>query len=238
MAFKKILLVKPPGRHGLSWAFDIIPTGLEYIAANIEDVVDEINIIDLEMDVKPEYRTLEKHLDELKPDLVGVSMSSTEHKEGLEITKRAKARGITTVMGGFHPTAIYKELLTHPHVDLVVRGEGEMVMRDLVTSGSPEGIAGISYKSKGKVINNPDREVIADLDTLPLPARHLRRYKYYLSLARGRDYDVITTSRGCWGRCSFCCEPSMSQSKMRFRKPEAVLDEIEVAAAGFVGCNN
>src|SRR5512137_551407 len=104
MAFKRILLVKPQGRHGLSWAFDIIPTGLEYIAASIEKLVDEVNIIDLEMDSKPPYETLEKYLKELKPDLVGISMSSTEHAEGLEIAKRASARGIKTVMGGFHPT--------------------------------------------------------------------------------------------------------------------------------------
>ena len=42
MSFKRILLIKPSGRHGLSFAFDIIPTGLEYIAAYIEDVVDEV----------------------------------------------------------------------------------------------------------------------------------------------------------------------------------------------------
>ena len=48
MSFKRILLIKPSGKHGLSFAFDIIPTGLKYIAAYIEDVVDEINIIDLD----------------------------------------------------------------------------------------------------------------------------------------------------------------------------------------------
>ncbi|MCJ7490395.1 MAG: hypothetical protein MUO87_09725, partial [Thermoplasmata archaeon] len=53
MSFRKILLIKPSGRHGISFAFDMIPTGLEYIAAHIEDVVDEINIVDLEMEPKP-----------------------------------------------------------------------------------------------------------------------------------------------------------------------------------------
>ncbi len=90
MSFKRILLIKPSGRHGLSFAFDIIPTGLEYIAAYIEDVVDEVNIIDLEMEPKPIQKTVEKYLDELKPDLVGISMSATEHSEGLEIAKLAK----------------------------------------------------------------------------------------------------------------------------------------------------
>ena len=62
MSFKRILLIKPSGRHGLSFAFDIIPTGVEYIAAYIEDVVDEVNIIDLEMEPKPIQKTVEKYL--------------------------------------------------------------------------------------------------------------------------------------------------------------------------------
>ena len=135
MSFTRILLIKPSGRHGLSFAFDIIPTGLEYIAAYIEDVVDEVNIIDLEMEPKPIQKTVEKYLDELKPDLVGISMSATEHSEGLEIAKLAKKRGIVTVLGGYHPTAIPDELLSHSHVDIVVRGEGEQTMHELVTRG-------------------------------------------------------------------------------------------------------
>ena len=74
MSFKKVLLIKPSGRHGLSFAFDIIPTGFEYIAAYIENDVDEVNIIDLEMEPKPIQQTIEKYLDILKPDLVGISI--------------------------------------------------------------------------------------------------------------------------------------------------------------------
>ena len=106
MSFKRILLIKPSGRHGLSFAFDIIPTGLEYIASYIEDVVDEVNVIDLEMEKKSTKKTVEDYLDELKPDLVGISMCATEHTEGLEISRLAKGRGIKTVLGGYHPTVI------------------------------------------------------------------------------------------------------------------------------------
>jgi len=212
MSFKRILLIKPSGRHGLSFAFDIIPTGLEYIAAYIEDVVDEVNIIDLEMEPKPIQKTVEKYLDELKPDLVGISMSATEHSEGLEIAKLAKKRGIVTVLGGYHPTAIPDELLSHSQVDIVVRGEGEQTMHELVTIGDAKGINGISYKEGNKIIHNPKRDFIEDLDTLPFPARHLRRYVYHTTLMRKWEHDVISISRGCWGRCSFCCEPTMSDT--------------------------
>jgi radical SAM superfamily enzyme YgiQ (UPF0313 family) len=227
MSFKRILLVKPSGRHGLSFAFDIIPTGLEYIAAYIEDVVDKVDVIDLEMEQpKPFDVAMTDYLDDLKPDLVGISMSATEHTEGLELARLAKERGIATVLGGYHPTAIPDELLTHPQVDMVVRGEGEQTMRELVIQGYPKGIDGIFYKENGKVIKNPERAFIKDLDSMPLPARHLRRYKYYLTLAKGREHDVLTTSRGCWGGCSFCCEPTISKSRQRYRSPENVVSEI------------
>ncbi|MCJ2670684.1 MAG: cobalamin-dependent protein, partial [Candidatus Thermoplasmatota archaeon] len=203
MSFKRVLLVKPSGRHGLSFAFDIIPTGLEYIAPYLEDVVDEVNIIDLEMEPKPIQPTIIRYLDLLEPDLVGISMSATEHSEGLEIAEMSHKRGISTVLGGYHPTAIPDELLSHPQVDFVVRGEGELAMHDLVARGDARGVKGISYKDGDEITHNLDRELIEDLDTIPFPARHLRRYKYYVTLKRDREYDVLTTSRGCWGRCSF-----------------------------------
>ena len=53
MSFERILLVKPSGRHGLSYAFDLIPTGLEYLAAMVEDIVENVTILDLEMEQEP-----------------------------------------------------------------------------------------------------------------------------------------------------------------------------------------
>ena len=226
MPFKRILLIKPSGRHGLSFAFDIIPTGLEYIAAYIKDVVDEVNIVDLEMEPKPIQRTVEKYLDLLKPDLVGISMSATEHSEGLEIARLVKKRDTVTVLGGYHPTAIPDELLSYPQVDFVVRGEGELTMHELIMKKDAKSINGVSYKNGDEIIHNPDREFIKDLDSLPFPARHLRRYTYRTTLMPDREHDVLTASRGCWGRCSFCCEPSMSGGHQRYRSPENVRDEI------------
>jgi len=226
MSFKKVLLIKPSGRHGLSFAFDIIPTGFEYIAAYIENDVDEVNIIDLEMEPKPIQQTIEKYLDELRPDLVGISMSATEHSEGLEIAQLAKNHDIVTVLGGYHPTEIPDELLSHSQVDFVIRGEGERTMQDLISKGDASNIDGISYKEDNVIVHNSDREFIEDLDSLPFPARHLRRYKYHTTLMPDRGHDVLTTSRGCWGRCSFCCEPSMSGSLQRYRSPENVINEI------------
>jgi len=226
MSFKRVLLVKPSGRHGLSYAFDLIPTGLEYIAAMVEDIVEHVTILDLEMEHRPFEEAVKESLIALDPDLVGITMSATEHSEGLEIARLAKGRGAVTLLGGYHPTAIPDELLSQPQVDLVVRGEGEITMRELVDKGGPQGVPGVSYSKNGQIIHNPDREFIKNLDSLPFPARHLRKHTYFTRLLRDREFDVLTTSRGCFGRCTFCCEPTMSKGHQRFRSPENVMEEI------------
>lgn len=224
MAFKRILLVKPPGRKGLGFASDVIPIGLEYIAASLENIVDEINIVDMEL----EQSSFHSFLDALNPDLVAITMSATDHYEGLRIAKIAKEKGCITVLGGYHPTAIPDELLLHPQVDLIVRGEGEYTMRELVQKDSFGDIPGLSYKKDGKIIHNRDRQLIHDLDALPFPARQLRRHEYkdHVIIEKGREREVITMSRGCWGRCSFCCEPMICRGYQRFRSPENVMEEL------------
>jgi magnesium-protoporphyrin IX monomethyl ester (oxidative) cyclase len=223
MSFKRILLVKPKGRKGLGFSADVIPIGLEYIAASIQDVVEDVQIIDMELEEHP----FKYSFDLFHPDLVGITMSATDHDEGLSLARIAKENGATTVLGGYHPTAIPDELLSHPQVDIVVRGEGELTMKELVQRRSPKDVLGISYKKDGKIIHNPDRPLMENIDSLPFPARHLRRHKHRSQMGNnGREIDVITMSRGCWGRCSFCCEPMMSKSQQRFRSPKNIIKEL------------
>jgi anaerobic magnesium-protoporphyrin IX monomethyl ester cyclase len=221
---KRVVFVKPDGRAGLGFAFAAIPIGLEYVAASIEDLVDEVHILDMVYESSDSFPKL---LKDVNPGLVGITMSATEHIAGLRLASIAKQRGITTAMGGYHPTAIPNELLDHNCVDMVIRGEGEYTMREVIQKQSLQGIQGILYKENHRVIHNPDRPLITDLDSLPFPARHLRRQRYRSPLIRGRDVDEVHTSRGCWGQCTFCCEPRMSRGRQRYRAPECVFDEIQ-----------
>jgi radical SAM superfamily enzyme YgiQ (UPF0313 family) len=219
--FKKILLVKPSGRKGLSFAFDLIPLGLEYVAAYIQDAVEQVNIVDMEL-----YRKkFQDCLDFYHPDLVGISLSATEHNETLCLAKIAKQNGALTVVGGYHPTSVPDLMLSYPQIDVVVRGEGEQTMRELVERGTAENVLGTSYRKNGEVIHNADRARIEHLDSIPFPARNMRLHPYK-SADRTTDCDVLMMSRGCSGLCSFCCEPSMSNGCSRCRSPENVMKEI------------
>jgi radical SAM superfamily enzyme YgiQ (UPF0313 family) len=221
VAFKRILLVKPAGRKGLSFSFDLIPIGLEYIAAYIKDTVEQVNIVDLELD----SRKFQDIIKIYNPDLVGITLSATEHNQGLRLAKIAKHNNITTVVGGYHPTSVPDVMLSHQQIDAVVRGEGEATMKEIVEKGTFEDVLGVSYRKNGKIIHNGDRAPIDNIDALAFPARYLRQYPYK-SQDRVTDCDVITMYRGCNGLCSFCCEPSMSKGCLRTRSPESVMTEI------------
>ncbi|MCL5877319.1 MAG: B12-binding domain-containing radical SAM protein [Candidatus Bathyarchaeota archaeon] len=205
----------------MSFAFDLIPLGLEYIAASIQDAVDQVSIVDMELD----QRSFQECLDFYSPDLVGISLSATEHNQTLRLAKAAKNYGATTVVGGYHPTSVPDLMLSYPQIDVVVRGEGEQTMRELVEQGTPQGVLGASYKQSGRIIHNKDRPRSENLDSIPFPARRLRQYPYK-SADRTTDCDVLMMSRGCHGLCSFCCEPSMSDGCSRCRSPENVMKEI------------
>lgn len=224
MTFKIVLLVKPTGKRGLGFASDTIPLGLEYLAASIANSVERVNIVNMEIEKAP----FESFIESFEPDLVGVTMSATDHNEGLRIAEIAKENGCATVLGGYHPTAIPDELLKDEHVDFIVRGEGEYTLRELVQGIDPRDILGLSYRNGNKRIHNADRPLIEDLDLLPFPARHLRRYEYkdHMSIDGRRERDVIAMSRGCWGKCSFCCEPAMNRGYQRFRSPENIMREL------------
>lgn len=214
----------PPGRHGLGFLADFVPIGLEYLAAYIQDSVTDVRIADLKMEKRP----FDEILGSFRPDLVGISMCATEHADGLAIARLAKERGVTTVVGNYHPTGLPDLFAAHPDVDYVVRGEGEETLLELVRRGDGRGIAGLSYAENGTVVHAPDRPLIRDLDALPFPARRLRRRRHFLYAGRKFEFDVLTFSRGCRGRCTFCCEPSMNRCLPRSRSAENILREVDV----------
>jgi len=222
--FRKILFVKPSRTKIWDKTLtDIVPLGLEYLAAHIRNHVQKVEIVDLAKDPK----TIEHYLNEFKPDLVGISITySIEHNESLEIARKAKQAGASVVVGGYHATGLAEELALHPDINFVVRGEGEETLLELVRKGSAEGVKGVSYYDGREATHNPDRPLIKDLDSIRFPARDLRKYKYK-SAFFNKEYDAIMTSRGCWGKCKFCCEPMMCKGTQRYRRPEDVVREIE-----------
>mgnify|MGYP003888770015 CR=1 FL=1 len=188
-----MLLIKPSGSSGLAFALEPIPLSLEYIAANLLYKVtgfSEENIMIIDM--FKEKKDIMYFLKYFKPDIVGITMSATEHFEGINILKKSKTfnPNIFCIVGGYHPVGI-PEVLLEEGFDAVCRTDGELVMVDLVNGIPLHEIKGISFKDPQtkKIIHTPLPERLPDLDSYPYPARRLRRYTYQNLFLRDRVFD-------------------------------------------------
>ncbi|MFX0024022.1 MAG: B12-binding domain-containing radical SAM protein [Candidatus Hermodarchaeota archaeon] len=231
-SWKRILLITPNSlKVGLNFyqtRFDAPPLNLAYIASYLTDLNVEVEIIDAKVN-RLSDKQLKRKIKKFKPDIVGISVTfTTVVNICYDIAKIVKEidHKCIVVFGGQHPTAVPDDTLKVNEVDIVVRGEGELTFRELIKKGTPENVKGISYKSNGLIIHNPDRDLIKDLGTLRLPARHLiKKNKYKMFSVR---FDTLETSRGCPHRCKFCYTPVFNKGLWRTRPVENIITELKV----------
>lgn len=161
---------------------------------------------------------------------------------------REACPGSIIVAGGIYSTLHPDEILSDGHVDVVVRGEGELTCGELFARLDArlglEGVAGISYVERGTVFHNPARPPIADLDALPHPYtvseefRISKRFRLLSELLPEGDWIPgagFLTSRGCPESCTFCLDPALNNGRVRFHSPEYVRDVLDFCAESFPG---
>ncbi len=166
------------------------------------------------------------------PAWVGITSTTVEINGSLRLASLVKETvpGVRVILGGAHPTAMPEEVAAHPAVDLVVRGEGEDTLAEVVSGGDWVSVQGITYRAKdGSIVNNPPRPVILDLSRLPMPAYHLlpmANYRPSLGNFKRLPAMSMVTTRGCPGRCTYCSTRAMGE-RIRMRDPLQIADEIE-----------
>jgi radical SAM superfamily enzyme YgiQ (UPF0313 family) len=179
-----------------------------------------------------DQKKLDEMLDHMKPDLVGITSMTSNFPAAEYIAKFVKLRcpESLVVMGGVHATFMHREILAEtPEADIIVRYEGEFTMAELAATlengRSLKEVNGISFRDEGRVISNPDRERIEDLDCLPFPAHHLlepkiKKYFMYTS-------PPVLTTRGCPFSCIYCSTMAFHGRKYRTRSVTNVVLELE-----------
>lgn len=235
----KILLIQPPF-EGVRTVGP--PIGLGNLASCLETRGHKIKIIDSVI-LGYKLEDIHREIKKTDPDVVGVTSTTRHIYDAISIVKLAKEYNpnCLTVLGGPHPTVMAKELLEeNNHVDVVVRGEGEITFTELLSKNRQgwKEVKGITFRSNGKIIHNDDRPFIEDLDSLPFPAYHLlpmNKYKVMMELsdidAFGKprqQYGAISTCRGCPYDCVFCSSKTLWGRRWRARSPENIVEELRL----------
>ena len=181
----------------------------------------------------PLWKEVEAVVRQQSPDIVGISVMTPKYGSALNVSRLVKYfdPNIPVVWGGVHPTISPDETVENKDVDVVVRGEGEYTFLELIENlGRLDNVLGITYKKNGRVIHNPNRPLIENLDDLPFPSRHLiLKNENYHSTAFGN----IFASRGYPYNCIFCASHKVWTKKVRYRTPQNVVDEIKEIKSRF-----
>lgn len=146
------------------------------------------------------------------PELVGFSATTSGFMDAADMAAYIKHRRpeVKIVFGNVHVSSIGGPILeSFPEIDYLCIGEGEGTMLDLANGKAPAEIANLIYRRDGKIVANPRRNRILDLDELPFPAYEKlsgfpRGYHLPLFAYEKRYGATMITSRGCPYTCSFC----------------------------------
>jgi radical SAM superfamily enzyme YgiQ (UPF0313 family) len=221
MKIKRISFIEAgaPGLHIFS-KFPVARVGTVLLSTILKEKGCECKVF-IEDISSPDWKFIESS------DLVCISTLTSTAIRAYSIGQRLRAKGMTVIMGGTHPTFMPGEALHY--ADFVVRGEGDFTLPELMSyfdNGAPaiETLSGLSYRDKaGNVHHNPDRRLLTEeeLDSLPVPD-----FSLVHNWTPSHLYP-LSTSRGCPFACRFCSVIHIFGRKYRFKSTGSVLKELK-----------
>ncbi len=172
---------------------------------------------------------------ERRPRFIGSTAITFTINGCLELGRIAKEElpDTTYILGGVHPTFMWKEVLESPGspVDFIVRSEGEKtteeLFRALLSGGDPASVRGLAFKNgSGEATATPPRGFLSDLEEYPAAFDIVDWSDYRYFVIPGSRLGAVATSRGCNYTCTFCSQQKFWQRSWRGREPAEVVEEI------------
>ena len=217
------------------------PTGLEYIVASMKDLVGKVTLLDLRHEkTYQDPKALSKFIrDEI--DLLCISIRWLSRFEDVCEFVSQLPPEVCTIVGGFQATQEVEYLFKRcSNIDMIVRGEGEDVIKQVVTGVPYKDIRGLSYRENGGVVYN-EIHPLPDVTRIPFPDRSLRKQDYTMEKFGVRltshTFDTILTTRGCPFHCKFCTfslNPLGQKRSYTERPLESVIEELKTITADVV----
>ena len=227
----KITLVNPPYPPSVHSHPPFIPLGIAYLGAVAEKAGHQVTVIDCQAE-RLTYETFRTRIAQTTSDVIGVTATTLLYKSAMNILTIAKETqpNATILLGGSHGTFWDENALKeYPSLDIVVRREGEETLLELAekleSHSNLKSVLGITYRDGDKIVRNPDRPFIQDLDSLPFPAHHLMSLENLKH--NGKLLIPLVSSRGCVYWCDFCSTVRMFGRGYRMRSAKNVVDEMQ-----------
>ena len=232
----RVLLVNPPSAVGvydkskIKVAITSAPfITLATLAGELLRRGHTVRIADLMVHADPmEYYT--GLLKEFRPEFVGITFTTPLFHEAAQLAETAHSElpGCTTIAGGIHASTLPRESIAEGNFDVVVLGEGEYTLAEVVEGRDYESIRGIAFGRGDDFTVTEPRPLIADLDQLPLPAwdlHDLARYRSPHIASRRNPVGYMETNRGCNHYCTFCSQRIFGHD-IRSKSSRRVVDEM------------
>jgi radical SAM superfamily enzyme YgiQ (UPF0313 family) len=249
-----ICLVRPPAVETFRFSSLSItpPLGLAYVAGALEHAGERVVVLDALAAAPKTFRRYFKgyliglpfaEIAARVPDeteIVGITVVFTHEWPSIvrlidEIKRRRP--DVTVVLGGEHITSMPEFCLRTSRADVLVLGEGEETMIELVRAlraGTPlDGMPGVAHRVDGDIVVNPRRNRTLEIDDIPWPAwHHIDLDTYHEHRWMGGMYSStksvpILATRGCPYQCTYCSAPNMWTPRWIPRSPAMVADEIQ-----------
>ncbi len=224
----------------------MFPLGLAYVVSAIYRAGYDLEIVDLDKNKTPEQE-IENILKHKDFDVAAFGCIVTGYKIAKKLSKiiRDVKKDAIIIAGNSVADSIPNILLEKTEVDVAVIGEGEATIVEVLDKlnqsksvKSLRGVKGIWYKDGNKIISNPLREVVENIDSIPFIKWDLFDMGAYIKSARDLANEplpmpkekirafMVNTARGCPFRCSFCYQV-FRQFGYRHRSVNSIISEIK-----------
>ncbi len=205
--------------------YKTIHLGMAYLASYARQYHSDLTFRVLDTRVATRRETKDFYNTEF--DLIGITVFSPVYSEVIQIFNRIRANNsrVKICLGGPYVTTIKEEVFKELPADFAVYGEGEVTFSEIIAHLKGEKditkIEGLMFLDpEGKLVINPGREKIKDLNELPLPAYDIFPMERY-------PLHRMVTSRGCPYVCVWCNSSSIWEKSYRMTSPEKMIEEVE-----------
>ncbi|PWR02795.1 magnesium-protoporphyrin IX monomethyl ester anaerobic oxidative cyclase [Meridianimarinicoccus roseus] len=232
----RIVFVHPNYRSGgAEIAGTWPPAWVAYLAGSLRRAgFDDIHFIDAMTDNLPDAEVANR-LAALNPDVVGTTAITPSIYKAEAVLEMARDRcpNALRMLGGVHATFMYKQVLSEaPWIDVIVRGEGEEILTELMLAvrdgrwpADRRSIKGLAFLDGDEIVATQAASTVKDLDGID-PDWEILEWDKYQYIPLGTRVAIPNMARGCPFTCSFCSQWKFWRD-YRVRDPKKVVDEIE-----------